>query len=501
MSRAWRDVHNTGMRGLCPQRNGRNHVGAEVNRQDLRDGEGQWHPEKAIGQIGNHLRHVTHEDIGGKLPDIVEDRPAFFNGVDDGRKVVVEQNHVRRFLRHVGSGDAHRNADIGFFDGRGVVHPVARDGHHFAHIFQHRHDAHLVPGSHAREDRLWLARTGGREEPAQFLVAHRFDLVPFDHGTKSDRLGAGLFRRQPDLAGDGQGREWMVAGNHDHAHAGLPTARDGFGDFLARGIHHRYEAEEGEVLFHLVDVQLLDTLLNLTHGDSQDPIGLVREGLALRHDALPVLLAHRCACRLVEHLIAEGHERFRRALHEGHEPALAPMERGHALPVCVERELAHPGQRLLVEEPVILCKLDQRHFGRIACDGGAAIGPPHAFGIMAVDDRIEERRIFLGLDCARHASGDYQTAFLHLDFEMVHIETRHAHPVFGERSRLICADDGGAAQGFHGRQLFDEGVTFGHTLAAQRQGQCHRGEQSFRHVRRDDADPEDRADPEAEAGP
>jgi hypothetical protein len=291
----------------------------------------------------------------------------------------------------------------------------------------------------------------------------------------------------------------MVAGNHDGADAGLAAARDGLRHFVARGIYHCHEAEEGEVLFHLVDVQLFDTLLNITHGHSQDPIGLVREGTALRHDALAVLLTHRRASSLVEHLTAEGHERFRRSLHKGHEPALTPMDGGHALPVRVERQLTHSGQRFLLEEFVIQCELDQGHFGWIARDGGAAVGPPHALGIVAVDDRIEERRILLGLDRAGHASGDHQTAFLHLDFEMVHIETNHAHPVFGQRPCLVRADDGGATQGFNGCQLLDERMAFGHALAAQRQGQRHSGEQSFRHVRHDDADPEDRADPEAQA--
>ena len=196
----------------------------------------------------------------------------------------------------------------------------------------------------------------------------------------------------------------------------------------------------------------------------------MREGLALRHDALAVLLTHRRACTVVEHLIAERHERFRRSLHEGHEPALAPMEGGHALPIRVERELTHPGQRFIVEKSMIQRELDEGHFGWIARDDGAAVGLPHTFGIVAVDDCIEERRILLGLNRAGHTSGDYQTAFLHLDFEMVHIETSHAHPVLGQGPSLIRADDGGAAQGFNGRQLLDERVAFGHALAAQRQG-------------------------------
>ena len=194
-----------------------------------------------------------------------------------------------------------------------------------------------------------------------------------------------------------------------------------------------------------------------------------------------------------------GIERFRRALYEGHEPAFTPMEGGHALPIRVERQLAHPGQRVMVEESVIQRELDQGHFGRIARDDGAAVGLPQALGIVAMDDRIEERRILLGLDRAGHASGDHQTALLHLDFEFVHIETSHPHPVFGQRSRLIRADHGGAPKVSTDVSCLMSAWRLAMRWLPNGEGQGHSREQSFRHVRHDDADPEDRADPEAQA--
>ena len=64
----------------------------------------------------------------------------------------------------------------------------------------------------------------------------------------------------------------------------------------------------------------------------------------------------------------------------------------------------------MVKKPVILRELDQSHFGRIARHGGTGVSPPRALGIVAVDDRIEEWRIFLGLDRVGHAPCDHQAA-------------------------------------------------------------------------------------------
>ena len=51
-------------------------------------------------------------------------------------KAVVEQDDLAGLLGHLGAGDAHRQADVGFLQGRGVVGAVAGDGHHLAQFLQ-----------------------------------------------------------------------------------------------------------------------------------------------------------------------------------------------------------------------------------------------------------------------------------------------------------------------------------------------------------------------------
>ena len=75
----------------------------------------------------------------------------FLDRGDDGREVVVGQDHVGGILRHVGAGDAHRHADVGRLQRRGVVHAVAG----------HRHDlavARSAPGRSAACARARRAR-------------------------------------------------------------------------------------------------------------------------------------------------------------------------------------------------------------------------------------------------------------------------------------------------------------------------------------------------------
>src|SRR3989454_6716566 len=71
------------------------------------------------------LPRVRGEEEGDELPDVLVDPAAFLDRGHDGRKVVVGQDHVRALLRDVRSGDPHRDAEVGPFEGGGVVDAVA----------------------------------------------------------------------------------------------------------------------------------------------------------------------------------------------------------------------------------------------------------------------------------------------------------------------------------------------------------------------------------------
>jgi hypothetical protein len=66
--------------------------------------------------------------------------------------VVVEQHHVGGFLGHVGAAPAHRDADVGGAQGRGVVHPSPVTATTFG--LEGFDDAHFLVGGHPGEQDL-----------------------------------------------------------------------------------------------------------------------------------------------------------------------------------------------------------------------------------------------------------------------------------------------------------------------------------------------------------
>ena len=70
-----------------------------------------------------------HEHVSEKLADVLKNRAAFLDRVDDACEVVVEQHHVGCLLRNVGAGKAHGDADMGGLERRRIVDAVAGDRH------------------------------------------------------------------------------------------------------------------------------------------------------------------------------------------------------------------------------------------------------------------------------------------------------------------------------------------------------------------------------------
>ena len=130
------------------------HVGAEIDGQDLDDRERQRNTENDKREIRDQLRHVRGENVGEEIADIGEDGAAFLDRGDDAREVVVEQHHVGSFASHVSAAAAHGDADVGFPQGRCVVHAVARHGDDCALLFQRADDAHFLFREYASKDDL-----------------------------------------------------------------------------------------------------------------------------------------------------------------------------------------------------------------------------------------------------------------------------------------------------------------------------------------------------------
>ena len=86
------------------------------------------------------------------LHQVVVDRPAALDRGDDGGEVVVGEDHVPGFLRHLGAGDAHRDPDVGALERGSVVDAVAGHRDDVALLLERLDEPHLVLGRDARDD-------------------------------------------------------------------------------------------------------------------------------------------------------------------------------------------------------------------------------------------------------------------------------------------------------------------------------------------------------------
>jgi hypothetical protein len=126
------------------------------------------------------------------------------------------------------AADAHRHADVGLLQCRGVVHAVAGHRDHVPPGLQRGHDAQLVRRRHPRID------VDVPDFARELGVAHFLELRPGHHAPPL---------HQPQLARDRLRRRRVVAGDHHDADPRvLAFAHRGLG-FGPRRIDHADEAE------------------------------------------------------------------------------------------------------------------------------------------------------------------------------------------------------------------------------------------------------------------
>ena len=139
-------MHGAGLRGLRPEREGRDEIRPEIDGEDLHDGEGKRDPGEDEGEEGRELREIVGEDVRHELAHVRVDGAPLADGGDDRGEVVVGDDDVRRLFRHVAAALAHGHADVGGLQGRGVVDAVARHGHDLPEGLEAGHDGELVGG-------------------------------------------------------------------------------------------------------------------------------------------------------------------------------------------------------------------------------------------------------------------------------------------------------------------------------------------------------------------
>ena len=132
-----------GGRRITPGRGGSEHraIDANVSMMTLIHKQLQHRERRLDAEERSQEGDRQGADVDRQLEldealDVLVERPAPVDRLDDGGEGVVEQDDLAGLLGDLGAGDAHGQADVGLLQGRGVVGAVAGDGHHLAQLLQ-----------------------------------------------------------------------------------------------------------------------------------------------------------------------------------------------------------------------------------------------------------------------------------------------------------------------------------------------------------------------------
>ena len=111
---ARRRAHQAGRGGVEAEPDREQHVDREVDPEDL-----QRRQRRAVGDVEDagadeeQDERAQHDQLDADvLHEVVVDAAPALDRGDDRGEVVVGEDHVGRFLRDLGAGDPHRDADV-----------------------------------------------------------------------------------------------------------------------------------------------------------------------------------------------------------------------------------------------------------------------------------------------------------------------------------------------------------------------------------------------------
>mmetsp|Transcript_13465 Transcript_13465/g.32026 ORF Transcript_13465/g.32026 Transcript_13465/m.32026 type:complete len:825 (-) Transcript_13465:799-3273(-) len=494
--------------------------------------------QRAVSQPqGTHGGDDDGRDVNGELElqelcHGVVDVAAPVARLHDRVEVVIHQHNVTRRLGNGGTLDAHREADVGLGQRRGVVSSVARDCNNLAigvdvdavlraerrrilpvlaeqrAVLQTADEGELVfgrrPGEHSQ----------ARPDLVELLLVDDIAVLGHQHtaaeiGTEHRRVRV-LVVQDLALAGDGLGGLEMVARHHHDADAGTAALLDGRGHLIAYGVlhgrnHHEREVLEAGLLRDFVDVGALRKVLV---GERQRTEAQVRPaGLddILREVCLQLLrklndrdvatssggraLASRSTVLVGHEVGAARQDALGRSLRVHAEtPALKLGHERHRLGLRREREQLHR-----------LCERELRlrtDLLRVDAVGAQQNEQPalrrvaevveHLLALLRADfDAASGRRV--KRDGLRHET-QVRGVLLHdgrrhagvADLLAAHERSHDGHLRGGQGTRLVRADHGGRAHGLARVKVLDQVLVSEHAVARESKGHRHGEGQTLR---------------------
>ena len=263
---------------------------------------------------------IGREDEEDGFLEIVIDGAPFLDGVGDGSEVVVGQHHGGGFLGGFGAFDAHGDADVGAFEGGGVVDAVAGHGHNVSGGLEGGDEAEFVFRGGAGKDVDVLRRSG------EVGVGDFFEFVSAE--------GCVAITDAEGLA-DGAGGDDVVAGDHFDADAGVLAFGDGGDGFVAGRVDDAGEAEEGEAGLDVCWGQGFLIGRGGADGDGEQALSEPRGFVQTR---VPGALVEGFVAVASALGRAGGEDGFGGAFHDDERLVVVRMEGGHEFVCGVERD-------------------------------------------------------------------------------------------------------------------------------------------------------------------
>jgi len=230
--------HDIKLGVLVGERDGGDHISSEINAEDEHGGEGEGDLEDNEENEGGDLRDVGGESVSDRFLQVIEDETTFFDTIDNGAEVIIEQNHITSVLSDLRSA-THSNTDIGLLDSRGVIDTITSDGDDFSEVLASVDDQEFLRRSSSGEHNLWLSdpvhnlasllnfgiiETFFLEVDGGELISVNDDGLAFFHGL----LGAHsalvyepvvlslLISDDGDLGGNSSGGVLLITSNHNN---------------------------------------------------------------------------------------------------------------------------------------------------------------------------------------------------------------------------------------------------------------------------------------------
>jgi len=263
-------LHDIKLRVLIGERDGRYHISSKINaeNEDGREREGDLEDNEE--QEGGDLRDVGGESVGDRFLQVIEDETTFFDTIDNGAEVIIEQDHITGVLSDLRSA-THGNTDIGLLDSRGVIDTITSDSDDFSKVLASIDDKELLRRSSSGEYNLRLSDpVHNFASLLDFSIIETF-FLEVDSGelisVNDDRLASlhGLLFRKTtflhevvvlfflvsddgDLGGNGGGGVFLITGNHNNLDTSGLASLDSKIDTRTRRIVQRNETNEGEAV-------------------------------------------------------------------------------------------------------------------------------------------------------------------------------------------------------------------------------------------------------------